>query len=287
MMPADKIELIECPRDAMQGFEQFIPTGKKINYLNQLLQVGFHTLDFGSYVSPSVIPQMRDTAEVLRGLDMDGSPTRLLAIVANERGAREAAAEEKITWLGFPLSVSETFQQRNTNSSISESLDRVARIQELCLKSNKSLAIYLSMGFGNPYGDPWNPETVLELAEQVVSLGVKTISLADTVGVATPALIGKLYDQLIPALPQITWGAHFHTETHNWKPKIEAAWQAGCRRFDGALKGYGGCPMAADTLLGNMATENLIEFVREKGNAPAVNQPALDQALATALEIFS
>lgn len=287
MAPNATISLIECPRDAMQGIKKSIPTEKKVAYLNQLLQVGFHTLDFGSFVSPAVIPQMRDTAEVLRHLDTGASPTRLLAIVANERGAEQAVAEDKISCLGFPLSVSETFQRRNTNSTIRESLGRVARIQDLCRQHDKSLVIYLSMGFGNPYGDPWNPALVKTLAQHVASLGIEVISVADTVGVATPELIGDLYRQLIPALPHIDWGAHFHTRPANWKPKIEAAWAAGCRRFDGTLKGYGGCPLATDSLLGNMPTENLLDFAREINFPTGINLTALKKAMATAIEIFS
>lgn len=286
-MPDTKIKLIECPRDAMQGIKHFIPTAKKIDYLNRLLKVGFDTLDFGSYVSPAAIPQMRDTAEVLSRLNTADSPTRLLAIVANERGAAEAAGQEKISFLGFPLSVSETFQQRNTNSSISESLERVKKIRELCLRKDKMLVIYLSMGFGNPYNDPWSPELVLEQAEKVISMGITTISLADTVGVATPDSIRKLFSHLIPAFPEVEWGAHLHTRPESWKEKIQAAWDCGCRRFDGALKGYGGCPMAADTLTGNMPTENLLDFARENRIPTGIDGQAFHVATDTAIEIFS
>ncbi|QEC53112.1 hydroxymethylglutaryl-CoA lyase [Anseongella ginsenosidimutans] len=271
----------------MQGIGTFIPTAVKARYLNQLLEVGFDTLDFGSYVSPAAIPQMRDTAAVLRLLRTADSPTRLLAIVANERGAREAVPQEQISFLGFPLSVSETFQERNTNSSIRVSMERVESILELCLAKKKSLVIYLSMGFGNPYGDPWSPELVLEQAEKIISMGITTISLADTVGVATPESIRQLFSLLVPAFPDVEWGAHLHTGPHNWKEKIEAAWDCGCRRFDGTLKGYGGCPMAADTLTGNMATENILQFARENDISTWLHEPALRKALTTAVEIFS
>lgn len=271
----------------MQGIKTFIPTSMKVAYLNRLLKVGFDTLDFGSYVSPEAIPQMRDTDEVLSQLHTEDSPTRLLAIVANERGASEAAAREKISFLGFPLSVSETFQQRNTNSSILISLERVKKIQEICLRNSKSLVIYLSMGFGNPYGDPWNAELVLEQAEKVISMGITTISVADTVGVATPESIRELFSRLILTFPNVEWGAHLHTRPDSWKGKIEAAWDCGCRRFDGTLKGFGGCPMAADALTGNMATENLLGFMRENRIAAGIDEQALRLAMDTAVEIFS
>lgn len=286
-MPDQKIKLIECPRDAMQGINTFIPTALKVKYLNQLLRAGFDTLDFGSYVSPKTIPQMSDTAEVLQQLDTQSSPTRLLAIVANERGALEAAAQEQISFLGFPLSVSETFQRRNTNSSIAASLERVERIRELCLRTGKSLVIYLSMGFGNPYGDPWNPDLVLEQAEKVMDRGITIISVADTVGVATPESIRKIFSRLIPAFPGIEWGAHLHSRPDNWKEKIEAAWECGCRRFDGTLNGYGGCPMAADDLVGNMATENLLAFAKEKNLNTGIVELTLQEAARTAVQIFS
>ncbi|HEY9560271.1 MAG TPA: hydroxymethylglutaryl-CoA lyase [Anseongella sp.] len=282
-----QVKLIECPRDAMQGIKPFIPTDLKIRYLNELLQVGFDTLDFGSYVSGGAIPQMRDTAAVLRELETEGSSTRLLAIVANERGAQEAVSQEKITFLGFPLSVSETFQQRNTNSNIVTSMDRVRRIHELCRQTGKELVIYLSMGFGNPYGDAWSPELVCKQAEEVVSLGIGVISVADTVGVATPEGIRAVFSQLIPRYPGIEWGVHLHSRPENWKEKIGAAWESGCRRFDGTVKGYGGCPMAADTLIGNMATENLLLFAREKKVSTGIDKKALDKAAHIALEIFS
>lgn len=271
----------------MQGIETFIPTEKKIDYLNKLLKAGFDTLDFGSYVSPAAIPQMRDTAEVLSALETGSSPTRLLAIVANERGAIQAAAQEKISFLGYPLSVSETFQRRNTNRGIAESLDLVREMNKLCRDAGKTLVVYLSMGFGNPYGDAWEPELVVRQAEKLAAAGISIISVADTVGLADPASISNLFERLTPALPQIEWGAHLHSRSDNWREKIAAAWAAGCRRFDGAIKGYGGCPMASDELVGNIATENLLEFARDQQIETGINENAFREASLTAVEIFS
>jgi hydroxymethylglutaryl-CoA lyase len=254
------IQLIECPRDAMQGLHEFIPTEKKIAYINQLLKVGFFTIDFGSFVSPKAIPQMRDTAEVLAGLDLSTTSSELLAIVANQRGAEEAAGYKEITYLGYPFSISETFQLRNTNATIEESLERVKAIQQTCLDNSKRLVLYLSMGFGNPYGDEWNAEIVKKWVNQLDDMGITIISLSDTIGVSNPESITYLFGHLIPAYPNITFGAHLHTQPHNWKEKIVAAYKAGCRRFDGAIKGYGGCPMAKDDLTGNMPTENMIAY---------------------------
>ena len=279
-------QLVECPRDAMQGLSNFIPTDLKIQYANQLLQVGFHTLDFGSFVSPKAIPQLKDTAEVLAGLDLSQTETRLLAIIANERGARDACSHPEITYLGFPFSISETFQQRNTNSSIAQSFDRVKAIQELCVTHGKKLVIYISMGFGNPYGDPWNPELAGEWVEQITGLGVGIVSLADTVGVAEPDTVSQLFEQLIPAFPNTMIGAHLHATPANWRSKIDAAYQAGCRRFDGALRGYGGCPMAKDELVGNMATENLISYLEEKGEQLGLDKGALQQSMQTSMQVF-
>lgn len=281
------IKLIECPRDAMQGIETFIPTEKKIDYLNKLLKAGFDTLDFGSYVSPAAIPQMRDTAEVLSALETGSSPTRLLAIVANQRGAVQAAAQDKISFLGYPFSVSETFQRRNTNRGIAESMDLVRKMNDLCRDAGKTLVVYLSMGFGNPYGDPWEPELVVNQAEKLAAAGIDIISVADTVGLADPAGISNLFERLIPALPQIEWGAHLHSRSDNWREKIAAAWAAGCKRFDGAIRGYGGCPMASDELVGNIATENLLEFARDKQVETGINEKAFGEAAVTAVEIFS
>ncbi|RYU94820.1 hydroxymethylglutaryl-CoA lyase [Emticicia agri] len=259
------MKIIECPRDAIQGLHDFIPTQKKVNYINHLLASNlFDTIDFGSFVSPKAIPQMADTKAVVEGLDFSNTKTKLLAIIANERGAIEAALYPQITYLGYPFSVSETFQLRNTNATIAESLERVKLIQEICVKSAKQLVLYLSMGFGNPYGDAWNAEIVLDWIEQLKQLGISIFSLSDTVGVATPENIGYLFKNLIPKHPDLEFGAHLHTTPDTWKEKIESAYIAGCRRFDGAIAGYGGCPMAADELVGNMPTENILSYI---GNA--------------------
>jgi hydroxymethylglutaryl-CoA lyase len=280
------VKLIECPRDAMQGWKTTIPTEKKVEYLNSLLQVGFHTLDFGSFVSPKAIPQMQDTHEVLKKLYVPNASTKLLAIVANRRGAEEAVAYEQITFLGFPLSVSETFQQRNTNASIKEALIRVREIQDLCVQKGKQLVVYISMGFGNPYGDAYDAEIIFEYVDQLVNAGIQVISLADTVGVATPQQVGEITGYLINAMPQVEFGVHLHVTAQHWRAKVEAAYNAGCRRFDGALKGIGGCPMANDELVGNLNTEWLLEFLSEKGAAPELNQAALQRSLELATEIF-
>ncbi|MDP4711361.1 MAG: hydroxymethylglutaryl-CoA lyase [Saprospiraceae bacterium] len=280
------IKLIECPRDAMQGIKPFIPTATKAAYLNRLLRVGFDTLDFGSFVSPKAIPQMRDTAEVLSLLNFEGVSTRLLAIVANTRGAESAAAYQRIDYLGYPFSVSETFQLRNTNATIADSLERVAEIQEICQQSGKQLVVYLSMGFGNPYGDPWNVETVQRWVGRLAEMGVGIFQLSDTIGVATPASIAYLFGQLLPQYPDLEIGAHFHTQPHNWEEKIATAYQHGCRRFDGALRGYGGCPMARDTLTGNMPTENMIGYLDEQGVCPELDREVLREAMDMAAEIF-
>lgn len=256
------MKIIECPRDAIQGLHHFITTEKKIAYINQLLASNlFDTIDFGSFVSPKAIPQMADTKGVLSGGNLFETKTKLLAIIANERGAQEASAYERITYLGYPFSVSETFQLRNTNATIAESLERVKAIQEICEKAGKQLVLYISMGFGNPYGDVWNAEIVLEWVEKLKQLGIKIFSLSDTVGVANPESIKYLFENLIPQHPDLEFGAHLHTTPDTWKEKIESAYSAGCRRFDGAILGYGGCPMAADELVGNMPTENLLSFI--------------------------
>ena len=280
------IQLIECPRDAMQGWKHFIPTEKKIEYINSLLEVGFHTIDFGSFVSPKAIPQMADTKEVLKGLKIQNSATKLLAIIANLRGAEEAAVYEEIAYLGFPFSISETFQQRNTNSSIEESLKRVEEIQKRCLKSSKKLVIYLSMGFGNPYGDEYNEDILLNWADEMVEREIQIISLADTVGVATPEQISFALNILIPKYPQTTIGVHLHSTPTNWKEKLTAAVDVGCKRIDGALKGIGGCPMAGDELVGNMNSELVITYLEEKGLLTELNKEALNKSLRIAAEIF-
>jgi hydroxymethylglutaryl-CoA lyase len=283
---SDLITLVECPRDAMQGWPHLIPTERKIEYLNALLRVGFDTLDFGSYVSAKVIPQMADTAEVLKGLNLEGVGTKLLAIVANFRGAEEAAGQDVIRYLGFPFSVSETFQLRNTNKTIEGSMGTVEEMQTLCAARQKELVVYLSMGFGNPYGDPWNEEIVYEWAAALAKLGVTTISVADTVGVATPEHVFSIVDFLIRQLPGVTIGVHLHSTHKNRKAKIDAALAAGCRRFDGALKGIGGCPMAGSELVGNMDTEWMIAHFREKHLSLRLNEEALLEASRIAGEIF-
>ena len=283
----DKIKLIECPRDAMQGLKAFIPTEEKISYLNSLLSVGFDTLDFGSFVSPSAIPQLADTALLIPKLNLDNSKTKLLAIIANVRGAREANMFEHISYMGFPFSISETFQKRNTNSTIEESFSTVEQSWNICDRSGKQLVVYLSMGFGNPYGDKWNSEIVMQWTKRLVQLGVKIISLADTVGIAKPDDISNLYKQLIPEFPSVEFGGHFHTKPNEWREKIEAAYNNGCRRFDGALKGYGGCPMADDELIGNMPTENLISFAEENKINSELNKTELLSALNSADQLFS
>lgn len=280
-------KIIECPRDAMQGMKEFVPTALKVEYINQLLKVGFDTLDFGSFVSPKAIPQMADTAEVLKQLDLSSTKTKLLAIVANERGAQDACVYDEIRYLGYPFSISETFQQRNTNASIAQSLDRVKAIQELCVKHNKELVIYISMAFGNPYGDEWNSDIAIEWSEKLhKELGIGIIALADTIGVSNPENISYLFRALIPALPGVEFGAHLHTTPQTWEEKVEAAYNSGCRRFDGAIKGYGGCPMAADELTGNMPTENMIGYFEQHKINTGVDQGQFAQALLASGKIF-
>ncbi|HHJ51203.1 MAG TPA: hydroxymethylglutaryl-CoA lyase [Phaeodactylibacter sp.] len=269
----------------MQGLKDFIPTEVKAQYLNQLLKVGFDTLDFGSFVSPKAIPQMRDTAEVLRLLKWD-TPTRLLAIVANLRGARDACSHEQISYLGYPFSISETFQIRNTNATIEESLDRVELIRELTLQSGKELVIYISMGFGNPYGDPWNYEIVQYWIQRLSALDIRIFQLSDTIGVSTPDNISYLFEHLLPRFPKLEIGAHLHTTPAGWREKIEAAWNSGCRRFDGAIRGYGGCPMAKDELTGNMPTEKMLSFFHEKGIPTGLDMQAFQKALEMAAKVF-
>jgi hydroxymethylglutaryl-CoA lyase len=280
------LKLIECPRDAMQGIKQFIDTDSKVRYINQLLKVGYDTLDFGSFVSPKAIPQMRDTEEVLSKLDLHENDTKLLAIVANTRGAEQALTHPEISYLGYPFSISETFQLRNTNATISESTERVAEIQSLCVAKKRELVVYISMGFGNPYGDIWNADIVLKWVEQLHEMGVRILSLSDTIGVANPQSIKYLFSNVIPAYPDIEFGAHLHTMPHTWREKVESAYQAGCRRFDSAIKGYGGCPMAKDDLTGNMPTENLIQYFDEINADIEIDRKAFNKSMAIALEIF-
>lgn len=280
------VKIIECPRDAMQGLHDFIPTDIKANYINQLLKVGFDTIDFGSFVSPKAIPQMRDTADVLSKLDLSNTKSKLLAIIANQRGANDAVQFEEIKYLGFPFSISETFQQRNTNSSIKESLIRVADIQNLCAQKNKELVVYISMAFGNPYGDEWNSEIVIDWTKKLSDLGVKIIALSDTIGVSNKDNISYLFGNIIPEFKDVEIGAHLHTTPDTWKDKIEAAYQNGCRRFDGAIKGFGGCPMAKDDLTGNMPTENMFNYFQENHINTNLNKDEFNQSLIKALEVF-
>ncbi|MCW3081580.1 hydroxymethylglutaryl-CoA lyase [Segetibacter sp.] len=281
-----RVQIIECPRDAMQGWKTLIPTQTKITYLNSLLKVGFHTLDCGSFVSAKAIPQMADTKEVIAQLSLEGSKTKLLVIVANVRGAEEAVRFEQITYLGFPFSISPTFQIRNTNSSIKESLLRVDEIQNLCLKNNKELVLYLSMAFGNPYDDGYNEETLLHWADEMVKKNIKIISLADTVGIATPDQINFALATLIAAYPQAEFGVHLHSTAADWQEKLAAALDAGCKRFDGALKGIGGCPMATNELVGNMNTERMIGYFKEMDMIRFLNEEALEDSLRLAEQVF-
>ena len=283
---SNPVKLIECPRDAMQGWKTFIPTEKKIEYINSLLKVGFDTIDFGSFVSAKAIPQMADTAEVARSLESAAGKSKLLAIVANLRGAEEAAAFDQINYLGFPFSVSETFQQRNTNSSIEESLKRVEEIQNLCINKNKKLVIYISMAFGNPYDDVYDEDIVFNWVEKLVELDIEIISLADTVGVATPEQVYDMTSYLVESLPATEIGVHMHSTSENWHQKLEAAVKAGSKRFDGALKGIGGCPMANDELIGNMNTEWMISYFEKNNMLTALNKEALAESLRMAGEIF-
>ena len=285
-MEKSTIKLIECPRDAMQGWKHFIPTEKKIEYINSLLKVGFDTIDFGSFVSAKAIPQMADTKEVVNSLESGVSESKLLAIVANLRGAEEASAFDQITYLGFPFSVSETFQQRNTNSSIEESLKRVEEIQNLCIDKNKKLVIYISIAFGNPYGDLYDEDIVFNWVEKLVEMDIDIISLADTVGLADPEQVYDMTTYLVESLPSTEIGVHLHSTSENWHQKLDAAVKSGCKRFDGALKGIGGCPMANDDLVGNMNTEWMTSYF-EKNNIPTgLNKEALKDSLRIAGEIF-
>lgn len=281
-----RMKIIECPRDAMQGIHTHIPTRQKIAYINALLRVGFDTIDFGSFVSPKMIPQMEDTRRVVKSLDLGDTDTKLLAIVANERGAIEASEHQEITCLGFPFSISETFQRRNTNATQDQAFNTVQKIYDHCLQTNRELIVYLSMGFGNPYGDIWHPAIVEHWADRFVSMGIEIISVADTVGVADVEQIAVIFNELTTAFPHTEFGAHLHSEPHNWRPKIEAAYQNGCQRFDGAMRGFGGCPMAQNTLVGNMATENLIAFFEEERADFIIDRQALANAQQLANEVF-
>ena len=277
------IKIVECPRDVMQGISAFIPTYTKIAYINQLLKVGFDTIDFGSFVSPKAIPQLKDTVEVLSSLDLENTSSKLLAIIANTRGATDACHFEEINYLGFPLSVSEQFQQRNTNKSIVQALTIVEEIQNLSLKNKKELVVYLSMAFGNPYKENYHPDVVAELTEKLHHLEVNIVALSDTIGVSNPANIPPLFSTLIKEYRTIEFGAHFHTTPDTWEEKVNAAYQNGCRRFDAALKGYGGCPMAEDKLTGNMPTEKLITYFTED---LGLNRVALEKSLEISNSVF-
>ena len=281
------MKFIECPRDAMQGIGTFIPTYKKISYINKLLQVGFDTIDVGSFVSKNAIPQMVDTEEVIKGINITNSNSKLLTIVANERGAEKAAQFDEITYLGFPFSISETFQKKNINSTIKESLLRLESIQNICVKSNKQLVTYFSMAFGNPYGDEWSVYIVAHWAERLLNeFGVKILSLSDTIGSSEPNVISWLFKKLISEFPDVEFGAHLHTHPQNWKDKVIAALESGCKRFDGALLGFGGCPMARDELVGNMPTEHILQYLIEKKIIRNISQTALEEAQNEALTIF-
>jgi hydroxymethylglutaryl-CoA lyase len=280
------VKLVECPRDAMQGWPDFIPTKKKIEYLNALLRVGFNSLDFGSFVSPKAIPQMADTKQVITEINTDNSITRLLAIVANTRGAEDAALYPAIRDIGFPFSISETFQQRNTNASTKKSVETVSAIQEICYLSGKRLVVYISMAFGNPYGDEWSPDIALYWISQLVQMGVEVISLADTVGLASPEQVHTLTKSLITEFPLIESGVHLHSRREYSIEKLEAAFSAGCRRFDGALQGIGGCPMAGDILVGNMDSLLMIDYFQKNQVLPELNALALTDCIGFANEIF-
>ena len=270
----------------MQGILQPIPTELKVRYLNALLKVGFDTLDFGSFVSPKAVPQLADTAEVLAGLDLSGTATKLLAIVVNRRGAEAAAQFDAIQYLGYPFSISETFQMRNSRKTIAESVVLVQEMQELCVASGKELVVYISMGFGNPYNDPWSPALAAEWVEKMADMGVKILSLADTVGTADASTIGPIFEELIPRFPEVEFGAHFHASPDARKSKLKAAWDGGCRRFDTAVMGFGGCPFAEDELVGNIATESLLSFLDEIGVSPKLDRDAFGKAMLIAGEIF-
>jgi hydroxymethylglutaryl-CoA lyase len=282
-----KVKIIECPRDAMQGIKAFIPTEKKVQYIQSLLRVGYDTIDFGSFVSPKAIPQMADTAEVLAQLDLSQTQSKLLAIIANTRGAEMAAEHKEIHYLGFPFSISENFQMRNTHKTIAESIVTLNEILEIADKSNKEVVAYLSMGFGNPYGDPWNVEIVGDWTEKMDKMGVKILSLSDTVGTSNPEVIDYLFSNLIPKYPNIEFGAHLHTTPDKWHEKVDAAYKAGCLRFDGAIQGFGGCPMAADDLTGNMPTEKLLSYFTAAKADTNCHAMSFESSYNEALKIFT
>ncbi len=280
------MKLIECPRDAMQGMHEFIPTSTKINYINSLLNLGFDSIDFGSFVSAKAIPQLRDTAEVLRGLNLNTESSKLLAIIANTRGAQDACLFDEISYLGFPFSISETFQLRNTNATIQESLVRVEEIKKLTDQHHKELVVYISMGFGNPYGEEWSVEVVEKWTKKLSELGIKILAFSDTTGVSNVENIDYLFRNITPLFPNVEFGAHLHTRIEDNELKLKAAWDAGCRRFDSAIKGFGGCPMASDSLTGNMATENVLSFFNSQNIKHPINELKFNESLLLANEIF-
>lgn len=287
MFMSEQVKIIECPRDAMQGIKMFIPTEKKIQYLQSLLGCGFHTIDFGSFVSPKAIPQMVDTAEVLERLDLQRNLSKLLAIVANVRGAQDACKYEAIDYLGYPFSISENFQMRNTHKTIAQSVEVLKELLDIASNSGKEVVVYISMGFGNPYGDPWNVEIVGEWAQKLTAMGVKILSLSDTVGTSTPEIISYLFSNLIPMYPAVEFGAHLHTTPNTWQEKIDAAYKSGCRRYDGAIQGFGGCPMAKDELTGNMPTEKMLSYFTSKKADTNVSWTVFEAAFNQATKVFS
>jgi hydroxymethylglutaryl-CoA lyase len=282
----EKIKIIECPRDAMQGIKPFIPTERKVDYIQALLRVGFDTIDFGSFVSPKAIPQMHDTAEVLAQLDLSQTSSKLLAIIANTQGAIAASQYKEINYLGFPFSISENFQMRNTHKTIAESLVTLQEILDIANATNKEVVTYISMGFGNPYGDPWNVEIVGEWTEKLAKMGVKILSLSDTIGSSTPEVISYLFSNLIPKYPHIEFGAHLHTTPDKWHEKIDAAYKAGCRRYDGAIQGFGGCPMAKDDLTGNMPTEKMLSYFTTVKEDTGTSPMSFESAYNVASRLF-
>ncbi len=283
----NRVKIIECPRDAMQGIKMFIPTEKKVQYIQSLLRCGFDTIDFGSFVSPKAIPQMVDTAAVLSQLDLSTTSSKLLAIIANVRGAMDAVKHKEIQYLGYPFSISENFQMRNTHKTIAQSVETLQEILNIADRANKEVVAYLSMGFGNPYGDPWNVEIVGEWTERLSKMGVKILSLSDTVGTSTPEIITYLYSNLIPQYPEIEFGAHLHTTPTSWHEKIDAAYKAGCRRFDGAIQGFGGCPMAKDELTGNMPTEKMVSYFTAAKAETNLKAMSFESSYNEATKIFT
>lgn len=280
-----RISMVECPRDAMQGWKTFIPTERKVAYLNALLKVGFDVLDFGSFVSAKAIPQLADTKDVIPQLQLNDK-TKLLAIIANTRGAEEAVVYDEISYLGFPFSISETFQMKNTNKTIAESLTQVEEIQNLCVKNGKELVVYISMGFGNPYGDEYSADIAIKWVDRLAKLGIRTIAMSDTVGVAKPDNIAYIFKSLVPEFKDVSIGAHFHSTIQTWEEKLQAAYDSGCVRYDSAMKGIGGCPMAKDELVGNIATENVIDWCDRKGIALNIDREAFKDAMLMASQIF-